>query len=182
MIVAECRRWRRVAGGCLMLVTVAMLAGCSVGAREQSDRDARQSQPVPVDERREILDRERQAPSPQRAALPESRDAAEAQGAGEVPQRLLAIFKEDLARRALVKEETISVISAVQEQWPDGSLGCPKPGQFYTQAIVPGYRVTLSAAGRSYAYHSDMRGLFVVCLEGVPSAPMTQQMRDKPAQ
>ena len=182
MIVAECRCWRWFANGCLGVVTAGMLAACSVGAREQPDRVASETQAVPADKRREILDRERQAPSPQRAPQPESREASEAKGAGEIPERLLAIFKEDLARRALVKPEAISVKSATQEQWSDGSLGCPRPGQFYTQAIVPGYRVILSAAGRSYAYHSDMRGLFVVCAEGVPSAPVTEQTRETPAQ
>ena len=61
--------------------------------------------------------------------------------------------------------------------WPDGSLGCPKPGEMYTQMIVPGYRVVLQAGGERYAYHSDQRGRFVVCANGLALPPAQQQMK-----
>ncbi|MEJ7720727.1 MAG: hypothetical protein WKF58_09900 [Ilumatobacteraceae bacterium] len=37
--------------------------------------------------------------------------------------------------------------------WRDGSLGCPKQGELYTQALVPGRRVILRAGGSELAYH-----------------------------
>lgn len=97
--------------------------------------------------------------------------AAAAEATGEVPQQILALFRDDLARRALVKPETITVVSSTEQQWPDGSLGCPKPGEMYTQMIVPGYRVVLQAGGEKYAYHSDQRGKFVVCANGLALPP-----------
>jgi hypothetical protein len=42
--------------------------------------------------------------------------------------------------------------------WPDASLGCPRPGQSYTKALVPGYRVCLSAAPQVHEYHTDLSG------------------------
>lgn len=97
------------------------------------------------------------------------------QGTGEVPQPLLAIFQDDLARRALVKHDAITVLSATEQQWPDGAMGCPQPGTMYTQMIVPGYRVVLQANGDRYAYHSDRRGNFVVCSNGMPFKPVKEQ-------
>jgi hypothetical protein len=36
--------------------------------------------------------------------------------------------------------------------WSDGALGCPAPGRFYTQALVPGFRVQLEAGGERFDY------------------------------
>lgn len=96
---------------------------------------------------------------------------------GEVPQPILASFRDDLARRALVKPETITVVSATALDWPDGAMGCPKPGEMYMQMIVPGYRVVLQANGEKYAYHSDQRGKFIVCANGLALPPAQQQMK-----
>ena len=99
---------------------------------------------------------------------------------GEVPPQLLMLFKGDLARRALVKPAAITVVSATERQWPDGSLGCAQPGQMYTQAIVPGYRVLLQANGETYAYHADRRGHFIVCAGGQALPPAKEQMNTPP--
>ncbi len=37
--------------------------------------------------------------------------------------------------------------------WPNGAIGCPKPGRSYTMALVPGYQVILRADDRLYHYH-----------------------------
>ncbi len=113
---------------------------------------------------------------PQRAP---GEETAPVQGSGEVPPQLLAIFQDDLARRALVKPDAITVVSATEQQWPDGAMGCPQPGQMYTQMIVPGYRVVLQASGNRYAYHSDTRGNFVVCSNGMAFKPVKEQMKGK---
>jgi len=98
-------------------------------------------------------------------------EAAMNETTGEVPQPILALFRDDLARRALVKPETITVASATAQDWPDGAMGCPKPGEMYMQMIVPGYRVVLQANGEKYAYHSDQRGRFIVCANGLALPP-----------
>lgn len=105
------------------------------------------------------------------------------QAPGEVPQQILAIFQDDLARRALVKHDAITVVSATEQQWSDGAMGCPQPGQMYTQMIVPGYRVVLQASGNRYAYHSDRRGKFIVCSNGLAFKPVKEQIKgDAPAE
>jgi len=82
---------------------------------------------------------------------------------GEVPAGLLDRIVHDAAHRAGVSDGDVTVLRAEAVTWPDGALGCPRPGQVYTQALVPGYRVALEAAGNRLDYHADDRGRFVLC-------------------
>ncbi len=36
--------------------------------------------------------------------------------------------------------------------WNDGSLGCPQPGQLYTQALVDGFQVVLEVDDEQFDY------------------------------
>lgn len=47
----------------------------------------------------------------------------------------------------------IVVVSVEEVDWPDGSIGCPRPGMSYTQAIVNGSRIVLSHDGIGYEFH-----------------------------
>lgn len=38
--------------------------------------------------------------------------------------------------------------------WGDTSLGHPQPGQEYAEVLTPGYRILLSAGGRTLEYHT----------------------------
>ena len=147
-----------------MIACASLTAACSTNSREE---------PTSVQERRSVVEKQPTPNTPQRAPKQE----VATQATGEVPQQILALFRDDLARRALVKPETITVVSSTEQQWPDGSMGCPKPGEMYTQMIVPGYRVVLQAAGEKYAYHSDRSGKFVVCANGLALPPAKQQMK-----
>jgi hypothetical protein len=64
----------------------------------------------------------------------------------------------DLADRLGIDPDTIEVATYEEVTWRDGSLGCPKPGRMYTQALVPGYRIVLRAEGVAYAYHGSAGG------------------------
>ncbi len=55
--------------------------------------------------------------------------------------------------------------------WNDGSLGCPEPGQIYTQALVPGYHFVLGHRGQRYDYHASGKGHFVLCQRPVLDRP-----------
>jgi hypothetical protein len=52
---------------------------------------------------------------------------------------------------------------AEERQWSDGALGCPEPGQAYTQAIVDGYQVIIDHNGQSFDYHASASGFFKLC-------------------
>lgn len=47
---------------------------------------------------------------------------------------------------------TPELISAEAVTWPDSSWGCPAPGVSYTQALVDGLRVIVTAAGERYDF------------------------------
>lgn len=64
------------------------------------------------------------------------------------------LAKEDLAKRLHISTEEISVVSEKQITWNDGSLGCPQPDMMYTQALVEGSQVVLSAKNNRYDYHA----------------------------
>ena len=72
-------------------------------------------------------------------------------GDGTDPQVRSAIA--DAAERTGVDPEAIEVVSFEEVTWPDGSMGCPEPGQMYTQALVEGYRIVLDADGAELTYH-----------------------------
>lgn len=162
----------------LAVVLVATLsAGCTGRSHDETGRRAAAAEPASVESRQAVVGKEGREMPPMRAP---GEEATPVQGSGEVPPQLLAIFQDDLARRALVKHDAITVVSATEQQWSNGALGCPQPGQMYTQMIVPGYRVVLQASGDRYAYHSDRRGNFVVCSNGMAFKPVREQVKGEP--
>lgn len=87
---------------------------------------------------------------------------------GEVPADLLQSILRDLQERKGIGREEIAIERAEAVVWRDGSLGCPKPGMMYTQALIPGYRVVLNAGGEQYNYHASESGRFMLCEQGLP--------------
>ena len=64
----------------------------------------------------------------------------------------------DLATRLDVDPSEVQIVSVEEVTWPDGSLGCPRPGMRYTQALVNGQRIILAVDGDEFAYHSGRGG------------------------
>jgi hypothetical protein len=85
-------------------------------------------------------------------------------------QQQVEIAKLDLANRLGIPVDEISVLRAESVTWRDGSLGCPQKGMMYTQALVPGSLIVLSASGASHEYHSGRKGPPVYCAR--PQAPL----------
>lgn len=82
---------------------------------------------------------------------------------GEVPDSTLDTVKKDLAKRLGTSVDDLEVIKAESITWNDGSLGCPKPGQNYTQALVPGYWIVLLRGDEEYDYRASESGHFFLC-------------------
>ncbi len=80
-----------------------------------------------------------------------------------VPAALLDAVLTDAAARADVPPDAITVIRAQAITWPNGALGCPVPGQQYTDALVPGYWIVVTVAGRQLDYRATTRGSFALC-------------------
>jgi hypothetical protein len=51
----------------------------------------------------------------------------------------------------------VVLVSVTPREWPDRSLGCPRPGMGYAQSVTPGYVIILEAAGKQIVYHTDDR-------------------------
>jgi hypothetical protein len=79
---------------------------------------------------------------------------------------------DDAANRSTTARADIKVISEEAVIWPDGSLGCPKPGMLYTQALVAGYRIVLQAGELVLNYHAAARGKPVFCPASRVTAPV----------
>jgi len=69
----------------------------------------------------------------------------------------------DAAVRTGVERSEVVVVRATSVEWSDGSLGCPEPGMFYTQALVSGIQVIVRAAGRELDYRVRGPGRFQLC-------------------
>jgi WD40-like Beta Propeller Repeat len=57
-----------------------------------------------------------------------------------------------------IPADQIQVVSTEAVQWENGCLGIVIPGVMCTQAIVPGFKITLSALGTTYEYHTNQDG------------------------
>ena len=89
---------------------------------------------------------------------------------GQVPQDVQSAI-DDLAQRLGVPAADIQAGGLEPVTWPDGSLGCPSPGQSYPQVLTDGYRLMLTADGQEYAYHAGEDGELFYCAD--PTEPVT---------
>ena len=74
--------------------------------------------------------------------------------ADPVPSDVVDAAVTDLADHLDVPPEEIAVASAQEVTWGDTSLGCPQPGQRYTQVVTEGVRIELVHDGTTFAYHA----------------------------
>jgi hypothetical protein len=110
------------------------------------------------------------------ADLPESNPII-----GEVPDEILQAIIKDLVQRTDADQQDIQVIRSESVTWSDGSLGCPKPGEVYTQVLVDGYWVVLQVDEVAYDYRASQSGYFKLC-EGsglIPVSPPGSLPPDK---
>lgn len=81
----------------------------------------------------------------------------------------LAAIRADLTKRGVASDQ-VRVVSAQSVTFNDGSLGCPKPGVQYTQALVDGMRVVVALGGRTYDYRFGTGDTPVLCEPAAPRA------------
>ncbi|WP_322822540.1 hypothetical protein [Chloroflexus sp.] len=77
--------------------------------------------------------------------------------------RLIDQAKQDLAQRLGVDVSAIEVAQVAAVTWPDGSLGCPRPGMAYIQVLIDGVFVQLRVGDQLYNYHGDGRRPLFLC-------------------
>lgn len=131
---------------------VAFMAVGLVACREQADPSS-----APIE-----------APVP--AAAPENEDIfvpSDNDRPALPPDQLLRPLLDDAAQRTGREAESLVVSRALRVTWSDGSLGCPQPGMHYTQALVPGWHVHITAGDEVLDYRLTDRGSFLLCPAGV---------------
>jgi hypothetical protein len=70
-------------------------------------------------------------------------------------EAIVAAAVTDAAGRSGVPATAVRVVRVEPRDWPDSSLGCPRPGMGYAQVITPGYLILLEVAGQTLEYHAD---------------------------
>jgi hypothetical protein len=83
-------------------------------------------------------------------------DDASRAGLTAAAARLYKMARRDLADRLKLEEKVVKVNVVRATTWPDERLGCPglEPGPDAPRD-VRGFRIDLSAAGKTYTYHTD---------------------------
>jgi hypothetical protein len=81
----------------------------------------------------------------------------------ELPAVILDPLLADVTQRSGVAREQLVIVSATSTTWSDGSLGCPTPGQMYTQALVEGWQAVVRAGEKLYDYRGAGASNFKLC-------------------
>jgi len=134
----------------LALVLAILTAACAAGSGASPDQTATPDRSRPV------------RSAPPLSTVPPS----DAPMTGEVPAVILAELVADAAQRTATEAGAVEVLQAEAVTWNDGSLGCPEPGMFYTQALVDGYQVILKAGDEELDYRVGAGGGFRICEGG----------------
>jgi hypothetical protein len=102
-------------------------------------------------------------------AIPSSSSSTGAGSTWPVDQARLDHVLDLAAAESGLGRTTLVIVSAEAVTWNDGSLGCPKPGVMYTQALVDGFRVVVAAGDRQLDYHMSQTGQPRLCQGPVPA-------------
>lgn len=97
-----------------------------------------------------------------------------------MPEAVRRAVVADAATRFKVSPNEVVLTRAEKVTWPDGALGCPRPGRSYTQMQVPGFRVLAKTTGGELLYHTDGRGSVVNCATSPTMVPRSIEKHGKP--
>ena len=156
----------------LVTCTATLAIACTDADRSQPE-EATAAEPPPAMTREDRLAMRREM---QAEKIPEAVVREEtAPVIGEVPEDILNKIYTDLEQRSGGQRADFELVRAESRQWNDGSLGCPEPGQFYTQVVSDGYWIVVKYQDRNYDYRATLKGYFKLC----PSPQeRLQQLRD----
>lgn len=78
-----------------------------------------------------------------------------------LPQTVVEAVLQDASARLGLADSTLEIAAAEPKTWPDGCLGLSGPGVMCTQALVPGWLVSVTDGEQSWVYRTDESGLQV---------------------
>lgn len=86
---------------------------------------------------------------------------------GEAPAEIVNAALDQAASLSGRPASDHKVVVSEAVTWPDGSLGCARPGQNYTHAPVNGYRIVVESQDERFVFHSGRHPLsLVLCHRG----------------
>lgn len=157
-------------------VAFLMSGACAESGKDEQKDDAEPpavtERPGPMSREERLAARQKLEETRQVTASPMTELSAEPATSGvtgEVPDDLLDRIFADLEKQTGAKRSEFKVLQAEATQWNDGALGCPEPGQVYTQAIVDGYRVVIEYKGETFDYRTSAGGFFKLCKQFRPN-------------
>jgi hypothetical protein len=81
-------------------------------------------------------------------------------------QQMTALARQDLANRLRLDVQQIRVVNMEPQRWTDSEMNCSSAGGAASTSdtsaaagAATGFRLTLSASGRSYFYHTDLKSV-----------------------
>lgn len=89
-----------------------------------------------------------------------------------VPQTILDAILDEAANQAGIAGDQLTIERAEAVVWNDGSLGCPAPDEFYSQALVNGYWVIVQAGDQTYDFRVGSDSSFKFCPPGQGNPPV----------
>ena len=98
-------------------------------------------------------------------ALPTVPSSLPGSNAKPDPQPAVDAAVQDAAGHLGVSPSQLHVDQVEPRQWPDASLGCPQPGQLYSQIVTPGFLILISMGSKQLEYHTDGRANVKLCKE-----------------
>lgn len=90
-------------------------------------------------------------------AAPQPMEETDQQSQSNFGSVITAVL-EDASQRSGLPTSAFQEITAERKTWSDGCLGVHEPGQACTQALVPGWRITLSHDSQTWIYHTSTDG------------------------
>jgi hypothetical protein len=103
--------------------------------------------------------------TPQAPAVAPLASAVPGVNLGPDEQQAVAAAMQDAATHLGVAASELSVQQVEAREWGDSSLGCPQPGNLYSQIVTPGFVIVINSRGKQLEYHSDTRARVVLCRE-----------------
>lgn len=93
-----------------------------------------------------------------------------------LPLEVVNAVTKDLSRRENIPLQKLRVVGYSQKTWRNGCLEVLKPGEMCTQALVPGYQVTVSDGSQSWVYHTNSSGSNLRLASGGNSGEIDSQL------
>lgn len=152
----------------LVLAAAALLAGCSAAASPATPTPAGAAGATPGASAPAGRPSDLPIKVPPLATVPSTAQPI----MGEAPAELISAARADLAGRVTTTAATgAAVVRSEAVAWPDGSLGCRVPGEFYPQVVTPGYWIVLAVDGKEYDYRATETGRVHLCKQALKPNP-----------